>query len=59
MPPRTSLNKYKEQIFSKNICDRKMQIYSHIDLLASIINFSLLIVAISQKKTRNLGWRET
>ena len=36
-----------------------MQIYRHIDLLASIINFSLLIVAISPKKPRNLGWRET
>ena len=37
-----------------------MQIYRHTDLLASIINFSLLIVAISQKiKPRNLGGRET
>ena len=27
-----------------------MQIYCHIDLLASIANFSLQIVAISQKK---------
>ena len=56
LPPPTSLNKYREKIFSKNTCNRKMQIYRHTDLLTSIINFSLLIVAISQKiKPRNLG----
>ena len=31
-----------------------MQRYCHTDLLASIANFSLLIVAISQKKTREI-----
>ena len=31
-----------------------MQIYCHTDLLASIANFSLLIVAISPKKTREI-----
>lgn len=32
-----------------------MQRYCHTDLLASIANFSLLIVAISQKKTREIN----
>ena len=31
-----------------------MQIYCHTELLASIANFSLLIVAISQKKPAKL-----
>lgn len=31
-----------------------MQRYCHTDLLASIANFSLLIVAISQKKPREI-----
>lgn len=31
-----------------------MQIYCHTDLLASIANFSPLIVAISQKKPREI-----
>ena len=31
-----------------------MEIYCHTDLLASIANFSLLIVAISPQKTREI-----